>query len=64
MNYSENDHVTIVSEIDGTIIEDEDYFRTLPALHRFILLRDTEKWKQGLGRGIVPKYYLLFLMYL
>ncbi|KAK2170339.1 hypothetical protein LSH36_3g15001 [Paralvinella palmiformis] len=50
LNYPESDHVTVVDEIDGTVVEDEDYFSTLPALYRFILLRDSERWKQGIGR--------------
>ena len=60
LNYPESDHVTVVDEIDGTVVEDEDYFSTLPALYRFILLRDSERWKQGIGRGNIT-YVIIFL---
>ncbi|KAM4702889.1 DNA fragmentation factor subunit alpha [Rhinophrynus dorsalis] len=38
------DHITIVLEEDGTIVDDEDYFLCLPSSTKFVVLTGNKKW--------------------
>lgn len=44
LGYSGSADVTVVLEIDGTEVEDENYFQTLVKDTIFLLLRPNEKW--------------------
>ena len=52
--------MSVVADLDGTSVEDEDYFDTLPNLSRLMLIRDGETWlfDPGEGKKLLYKYTL------
>jgi hypothetical protein len=44
--------VTVVIEDDGTVVDDEKFFKKLPAQTVFVFLKTGEQWRGGKHKNI------------
>jgi hypothetical protein len=48
----EESKVTVVIEDDGTVVDDEKFFKKLPAQTVFVFLKTGEQWRGGKHKNI------------